>query len=61
MSWNFSVNGLRYSSRKLEIPAASVDVLLTGRREEMNGLIKSYQKAWKLDGDGDQYSLFAQD
>ncbi len=46
--------------RKLEIPASSVDTLLTGRREEMNALIKSYQKAWKLDGDGDQYSLFAQ-
>lgn len=47
--------------RKLEIPVSSMEVLLTGRREEMNGLIKSYQKAWKLDGDGDQYSLFTQD
>lgn len=46
--------------RKLELPASAVETLMTGRHEEMNALVKSYQKAWKLDGDGDQYSLFSQ-
>lgn len=51
--------GISYNKgRKLEIPAASVDVLLAGSRDEMNKLVKSYQKKWKLSGDTDQISLF---
>ncbi len=50
--------GISYNKgRKLDIKADDATRLLVGSRDEMNMLVKGYQRTWKLDG-GDQFDLF---
>ena len=52
--------GISYNKgRKLDIKADDATRLLVGSRDEMNMLVKGYQKTWKLD-EGEQLSLFDQ-
>lgn len=52
--------GISYNKgRKLDIQADDATRLLVGGRDDMNRLIKGYQKAWKLD-EGEQFHLFDQ-
>jgi hypothetical protein len=50
--------GISYNKgRKLEIAAKEGDDLLSGSRDDMNRIVKGYQKAWHL-SEQDQMHLF---
>lgn len=52
--------GISYNKgRKLDINAEDATRLLVGDRNDMNLLVKGYQKAWRLD-EGEQFDLFDQ-
>jgi hypothetical protein len=52
--------GISYNKgRKLEIKADDATRLLRGSRDEMNLLVRGYQKSWQLD-EGEQINLFSQ-
>lgn len=50
--------GISYNKgRKLDINAEDATLLLLGNRDQMNKLVKGYQKTWKLE-EGEQLPLF---